>query len=357
MLRKVLVLLFFLIILSGCRLKNQAKEISFSSWGSVTEVKIIKELISDFEKENPDIKINFIHIPQNYFQKLHLLFASNTAPDVVFVNNLYLPLYSEHLLDLSGFVNKQDFYYAALESLTIDGKILAIPRDASNLIFYVNTDLVQGLTNNLSLNDIVNISLGLKSKNIFGISFEEDIYWAQPYLTYFGETFNDNFNPETSKGFLFYKDLRDKYKIAPTKAQIGSSTLAQMFLDEKVAMYLSGRWMYPKILEKADFNWKVVLFPKRDLPQACDASGWAISKRTKNKELAIKFVQFLSEEKNIKNMAKTGLIVPANKNCSEILNNKEHQEYVFLEALESSQSFSISKNYKKLIDKFNSENF
>ena len=59
-------------------------------------------------------------------------------------------------------VDDEDFEQytpAALISLTIDGKILAIPRDASNLIFYVNTDLVQGLTNNLSLNDILMISL------------------------------------------------------------------------------------------------------------------------------------------------------------------------------------------------------
>ena len=63
--------------------------IQFASWGSKSEVEIIKPILKDFEKENPSIKIDFMHIPQNYFQKIHLLFASNTAPDVIFINNHY----------------------------------------------------------------------------------------------------------------------------------------------------------------------------------------------------------------------------------------------------------------------------
>ena len=73
---------------------NEAKTtIKFSSWGSQTETALLIPLIKQFESENPDIKVEFIHIPQNYFQKLHLLFASNLAPDVVFINNHYAPKY------------------------------------------------------------------------------------------------------------------------------------------------------------------------------------------------------------------------------------------------------------------------
>ena len=96
MLKKLLILLLIPFILCACEKKTK-EEITFSSWGSVTEVRIINKIISDFEHENPDIKVNFLHIPQNYFQKLHLLFASNQAPDVIFVNNLYLPLYAKKL--------------------------------------------------------------------------------------------------------------------------------------------------------------------------------------------------------------------------------------------------------------------
>ena len=105
MLKKLLILLLIPFILCACE-KNTKEEITFSSWGSVTEVRIINKIISDFEHENPDIKVNFLHIPQNYFQKIHLLFASSQAPDVIFINNLYLPVYASRLEDLSNFAVK-----------------------------------------------------------------------------------------------------------------------------------------------------------------------------------------------------------------------------------------------------------
>jgi multiple sugar transport system substrate-binding protein len=74
-------------MLCGCSDKSR-EEITFATWGSVTEVGITKKIISEFERNNPDIDVKFMHIPQNYFQKIHLLFASSTAPDVIFINNL-----------------------------------------------------------------------------------------------------------------------------------------------------------------------------------------------------------------------------------------------------------------------------
>jgi len=59
MLKKLLILLLIPFILCACEKKTK-EEITFSSWGSVTEVRIINKIISDFEHENPDIKVNFI---------------------------------------------------------------------------------------------------------------------------------------------------------------------------------------------------------------------------------------------------------------------------------------------------------
>ena len=137
MLKRLLTLFMLSFLLCSCT-KNNVEEISFSSWGSITETQIINKIIDDYEKENPNVKINFIHIPQNYFQKIHLLFASSTAPDVIFINNLYLPLYANHLEDLSKIIEQNDFYPQALKGLSFEGKLYAVPRDISNFVFYYN---------------------------------------------------------------------------------------------------------------------------------------------------------------------------------------------------------------------------
>ena len=75
---------------SLCGKTDNKTHIEFATWGSESEIKILKPMLEEFERENPEIKVDLMHIPQNYFQKIHLLFASNTAPDVIFINNLYL---------------------------------------------------------------------------------------------------------------------------------------------------------------------------------------------------------------------------------------------------------------------------
>ena len=98
-------------MLCGCaKPQKDYINIEFASWGSKSEIDIIKPILSEFEKENPDIKVEFMHIPQNYFQKIHLLFASNKAPDVIFINNLYLPLYANAGVLEPITLNENSFY-------------------------------------------------------------------------------------------------------------------------------------------------------------------------------------------------------------------------------------------------------
>lgn len=358
MIKKILGLILVAIIVSGCVQKNKIEEISFSSWGSVTEVKILKQVIKDFEKENPKIKINFIHIPQNYFQKIHLLFASNTPPDVLFINNLYLPIYESKLEDLTNLVDKNEFYPQTINGLSYQGKLYGLPRDISNLVLYINLDKIPLPSENWKIEEFLETAQKLSTNNHYGIGCEDDLYWILPYLTYYGGGILDNDgnliieNDASKKGLNFYTNLVKKYKVAPTKSKIGSSTLAQMFLDEQISMYLSGRWMYPKISEKAEFNWAIINFPYGKSPQPCDVSGWAISKSSKHKESALKFVNYLANEKNATHFAETKLVVPARIKTSEMLNNKEHNQKVFLDVIKHSENTPVNKEYKKLMDKY-----
>ena len=336
MLKRLLILFLIPFIFCSCTTKN-VEEISFSSWGSVTETKILAGLISNYEKNNPNIKINFMHTPQNYFQKLHLLFASSTAPDVIFINNLYLPIYSNHLEDLSLLIKKEEYYPQAIGALSYKGNLYAVPRDISNFVFFYNKNITGEINPNWTFDDFTKIIKKITDKNHFGVSYERDIYWASPYTTTLG----------FEKGVNFYKNLEGKY--APTPAQVGSSTLAQMFLDGKLGLYLSGRWLYPKISENAVFPYGIVTFPG---VVTADASGWAISKNSKHKAEAVKFVKYLSSKESIDYFTKSGLIVPARKDSA-----KNIKEQAFIDAIEKSVPNNVDKNFSKQRDELNKKIF
>lgn len=361
-------LIIFLLIcacfLTSCTANKKQETIVFASWGSITETAILKHIIADFEKDNPDIKINFMHIPQNYFPKIHLLFASNTEPDVIFINNLNIPVYAKKLENLTNIINHDDFYTQSIEGLSYNGELLAIPRDISNLVLYINKDIFKSKNvpvpnEDWTLNDLLEISKKLTDDKTYAISHEKGLYYAMPYITYYGGgILSDDLNniiidtPESQKGLIFYKDLCDKYHIAPTNSDTGSLTSAQMFLNGKLAMYLSGRWLYPKIKEQANFNWQIINFPYGKNGVLCDTSGWAITKNSKHKESAIKFIQYLASEQGSKYFTQSELIIPANKKSTKYLNDTTHNEIIFIKIIKNSVKNPINKNYKKLTDKY-----
>lgn len=388
--KKVLALLILCFVISGCNKGINKTTIKFASWGSKSEVEILKPVLSEFEKENPDIKVDFLHIPQNYFQKIHLLFASNLAPDVVFINNLYLPIYANagvleefgkqetvnRKRDSSQFtVDRSQFFDKSLEALSYKHKLYAIPRDVSNLVVYYNKDLFKKYNVSLpnkywSFDDLLIIAQKLtKDINsdgktyIWGISFDEDPFFFLPYLMSEGGGFlSDDLNrviidsAPSKKGLKFYADLRNKYHVAPTQAQSASETMAQMFLQGKLAMQVSGRWLVPKYRTDAKFEWNVINFPSGDSGSVVplDASGWAISKSSLHKKEAQKLIDYLSSKKVIEKFSQSGLIVPARIDVAngEFINDNKlpSNTKVFIDVIQTSKPTPVSTNYNEILD-------
>ena len=364
-LKKIIpILLLLVLICGGCAQKDTRTVIEFASWGSKSEIDILKPILSDFEKENPEIKIDFMHIPQNYFQKIHLLFASNTAPDVIFINNLYLPIYANANLLEELTVNQNDFYPQALEALSWNGKLYAIPRDVSNLVVFYNKDLfdrknITYPTSEWNFDDFLKTAQKLTDKNTFGVSFEEDPLFYLPYLmSNGGGILPSEIEKKGSQyGLNFYADLRKKYHVAPLKSESASATMAQMFLQQKLGMYISGRWMVPKLRNEADFDWDVTQFPKGTNGSIVqlDASGWAIAKSSKHKEEAQKLVNYLASSKNSEKFATSGLIVPARKDASRskyfLDGQKPVHSKIFLDIIETSKPTPVTVDYREIMDK------
>jgi multiple sugar transport system substrate-binding protein len=298
------------------------------------------------------------------------LFASNTAPDVIFINNLYLPLYANAgvLEDLTNYeeLEYDKYFPKSIEAMKFKGKIYALPRDVSNLVFFYNKDLFKKLKvsypdKNWTLDDLLSKAQKLTTKETFGISFEEKPLYYLPYMLYYGgwgvndsaDYFSHNVLNQSAnkKGLEFYADLRRKYHVAPKKEEIGSATMAQMFLQGKIGMYLSGRWLVPKFRQEAKFDWDVAEFPKT---MFMDGSGWAMAKSSKHKPEAIKLIKFLASKDNSQKFAQSGLIVPArmdSANSKYFLDGKKpkHSD-IFLKVIKTAKPTPVSVNYNEITD-------
>ncbi len=376
----ILFLVSLTVLFSACSKEKPAKTtIKFSSWGSKSEVPILTNLINEFEQQNPNIKVEFIHIPQNYFQKLHLLFASNLEPDVVFINNIYAKTYikADMLEDITPYfkneISNNIFFDSAIKAFSSDGKTYAIPRDISNLVIYYNKNIfdknkISYPKSDWTLNDLQTKALKTTTNNNFAINYEGDsLYWLYYLAANGGGILSDDTRKiiinsiKSKEGIRFYSSLSNNLHVAPTKAQKGSMTSAQMFIEGKLAMYLGGRWMVPKFRETLSFDWDIVNFPaSKENKLPIDASGWALSKKSNNKKEAIQLIKFLSSKASITKITESGLIIPARKDVAYSNNflsktKKPEHSILFIDVLKYSKPTAVNSNYPQINDILNQE--
>ncbi len=382
--KKFLVIFLILFTIFVFHSKQISKEdynvLKFSSWGSQSEVKIIKELLYNFEKEN-NVKVEFIHIPQNYFQKIHLMFASNIEPDVIFINNQYIKMYIDAglLENLTPyFENEEKYFYPEAincfkykdtksEFNSDENKLYAIPRDISNIVIFINKDIFKkhGIAPKIELNNIYELkelAQKLTTKSYWGINTEEDpLFWLNFLAANGGGVLSDKADKliitdtKSIEALNLYSDFVNKYHISPSKSEIGSMTTAQMFINQKIAMYMGGRWMVPKFKETIPFNWDVIEFPSSDKNKIyLDASGWAVSKKSKKKELAVKLIKYLSSETASDKFTYSYLIIPARISSGTKLTSSKSvnslNENVFISEIKKTKPTPVNKNYREIND-------
>jgi multiple sugar transport system substrate-binding protein len=114
-------------------------------------VAIDKAIVAEFEKANPDIKVQYDVIPfGEYGQKLLTAFASGSGPDVFMNSNLLVAQYqSARILapvDTAalGYADEKaltSLYLTGFDGIRFQGKIYGLPIEVSNWVCYVNNTI------------------------------------------------------------------------------------------------------------------------------------------------------------------------------------------------------------------------
>lgn len=60
--------------------------LKYTGWGSPAEKKTTQNVIKNFEKEHPNVKVEYVHIPTDYNTKLTTMIAAGQGPDLALLN-------------------------------------------------------------------------------------------------------------------------------------------------------------------------------------------------------------------------------------------------------------------------------
>jgi multiple sugar transport system substrate-binding protein len=154
--------------------KNQApKEVTLTWWGLWEDTRAVQVAIDDFERANPDIKVEYIkQDPKQYRGRLTTRIQNGTGPDIFRYHNSWVPMMSTVLLPLSSDVITPDEFKKVYppvmqKDLTKNGAIYGIPLEGDTLAMFANTELFEkaGLQVPSTWEDFVSTSRKLTVKD------------------------------------------------------------------------------------------------------------------------------------------------------------------------------------------------
>jgi lactose/L-arabinose transport system substrate-binding protein len=302
-------------------------EITLWGWkAAVTDTLQKSGILTDFQAEYPDIKVNIVeYSPADVYQKLPLaLSAGEGGPDVALVENSHLAQFIDlgGLMDLTDrikpYVDKMNKYkwYDA----TKDGKYYAMPWDSGPVVLYYRRDVFKkaGLPDDpdavtkliATWDDYLTACKTIKEKagaecfslnkaNNYGRLYEM-MLWQQG-LGYYND--KGEVTVDSPENIATLEKLGEFWKAGvvsdqqewtdPWYAELAS-------LDKPIATIVEASWMgvFLKtwIAAGTAGKWGVALMPamKAGQPRAANDGGstFVILDQSKNKEAAWAFVEF-----------------------------------------------------------------
>ena len=334
-------------------------------------MKVIRKVIAQFERENPDIHVHLINIADYnlYHQKMMVLYAGNAAPDVAMMDPAHfqalatrgalLPL-NQFFGDIPGF-DIHNYYPRIVDGLSLNGSLYVLPRDiAPENIVYYNKKMFDeaGIPYpdgswtwdyqerpELKEKDFLWVMHQLTKKEASGKVDRFGLTPANPqlFMSTLGYTSGQRYvddakNPTKvltgDKGWLdacnLMWELQTSKHWMPSQTDVSSvlqSAAFQIFIDGKTAMFQSGIWEVPQIRKymspgtKGFFDYDIVPFPKfADMPAnggiASGGSGYAIFNTTPHPKEAWRLASYMAGPVGMRAMAIAGIAQPALRNVA-----------------------------------------
>lgn len=348
-----------LLMLVGCGTRKHDENVTtirVGLWGTPEEVSIIENILSEWQKEHPNIKVRIDHTNYGgYMSKILTQVAGGAAPDIIctevdmFVNyvkkGVFEPLNSYANTDPNFHLD--DFFPEVVDRFTVDQKLYVIPRDTAPFAcVYYNKDLFDqaGLpypSDDWTWQDMLDMAQKLTKTGDDGRIDQYGFYaWAwQNFIYSNGGQLVDNVNhpqrlmmgqKRALEGLQFYVDLIHKHKVMPAPTALSNLGMGiqSMFAAGKLAMFASGIWETPSLRNKTkamqakgeSFRWDVVMFPQ-SRPGVrgfgTGGSGYGILKSSRHKKEAWEVVKALCNDRGQELLGRSGLAQPANRRIAQ----------------------------------------
>ena len=364
---------------SGSKPASAPVEITFSMWGAPEELTVWKQIVTDFEAANPNIKVNVeVSDWDAYWDKLKTQLAAGTPPDVFAMD---APLYLDYqtrdvLLNIQPYIDKnpdmlKDVYPQTLEAYKTADGYYGLPRDFQTIVLFYNKDMFDKAGVAYPTADWTWDDLRAAAKKLtldtngdgkidqYGFVFDQwdmEPGWSEALWSYGGDILSADHTktligePKARQAWQLLNDMVFVDKSTPDANTIGQYG-NDLFQAGVAAMTPLGHWVVPGY-NTAGFKYDVTPMPKGPAGQATsvNSAGFVVAKASKNPDAAFAFIQFAISKDGQTRLAELGFACPVLKSVAEgpaFLEQKGSSlnQKVFLDSLAFAHMKPVFKGY------------
>ncbi len=389
---------FLLLPISGCvpkvkeAIADGKKVITIWETYNNEEHECFKEIVAEFEKANPDIKIKVQRIPfDQHVTKLKVAMITHTAPDIARVDVAFMP----RLVKSKAVINLADYGAAKLttelvpaainsnifdESFYVSGSssdkkgVFGISDQTTGVALFYNKKLFAKAEISAppkTWSEFISVAKKLtkdtdgdKKIDQYGFAADLSLWWTFPFFNTYGVRF---ISPDGKSCLLDSKNARDalqlkvdlykKYEVEAGAWQSGAISPDTGFINQKYAMIFSGPWNL-KRFKNAKLPFGVALIPSGPAGTSTNVGGtnMTVFRTSKYPQEAYKFLAYLVSPKVQKKWAESLSQIPVNlKSYSMVDTSKLPELQVFMEQMKTAVARPPVLDYDELENIMNSE--
>jgi multiple sugar transport system substrate-binding protein len=333
-------------IAAGCGFTKSASQsdagsdtLTFTTWGTDSELKGFRDAIAQFEKTEPNAKVSLNAVPyEQMFTDIDAQIQAGNAPDIFRVPYYTFGSYAGRgqLLDLSphlaaGFAER--FTPAAWQAVQNNQKPYGVPHHTDTSVIYYNktalaaagvTSVPTALDQAWTWPEFEQVAQKLRSSlpasrypfaynwqgngvtRWLSLLFEADGRFLAPDLV------TPAINSTAGKAAVDFSKSFFPRKLVPPNSSVKSTTYAaDMWYSQTVAMTFGGAFMIPDAAKSPAFEWGATFSP-RNVRAAGDFGGNALvaTAGTKKPDLAAKFLDFMTQLDTMRNFCQGASLLP-----------------------------------------------
>ncbi len=378
--------------------------IRFGFWGGDQEYQMWREVAERFERDHPGVKIRLEYVPRDYSRKLQAWLASDTAPEVMLLQDEPFPRYMARsggdapvLVDLTEMiagieygpdlaVDRKGYYATAWDSFgrsEPDGKRrqYGLPVFGGNNLIFYNRECFRragvplpedsGIDGTWTCEGFLDLCKRLTVRReidgktrVIQWGFARPfgwLYWLPFIYACDAEILSDDrskfiFNGPGALASLKLWDDLARHDATPTGWELGSMRQNVAFLTGKVAMVCQGPWAMP-FFNEAKIDYGVIFPPKSPTGAQGTRVTWdcvGLAGRLRNDperlRVAYQFARFVASPAAAQIFARAQRSIPAHRGgtAAFVAGSAPTRSARFVEAMEFSRVQPITPKWEEM---------